>query len=339
MEERRSTVHKLDSPVDRVVPRPEEPRPEEPAQLPPPHPARRRGDTPHVSTYVEDDSIDLLALWRLLAEYKRVIGGLFLLALLLSGATAWLMTPVYRAELTVAPATEEEGSRLSALSGQFGGLASLAGVNLDTRGNDMDRMLATLTSRVFIMPFLDKEKAMPVLYAEQWDAANSSWKSGIAQEEIPSALDAYQFFVDEIVDIHKEHKSGLVTIGVEWEDPKLAAQWANQLISLFNEYQRQSAIQEAQRSIEYLNQQLKDTSVVDMQKAIYHLIESQTKVIMLANVKRDYALQVIDPAVAPEEPVRPNRPLILIVGAMLGLMLAVFVVLVMNLVRNIKQQG
>jgi uncharacterized protein involved in exopolysaccharide biosynthesis len=141
-----------------------------------------------------------------------------------------------------------------------------------------------------------------------------------------------------MLDVRKDSKTGLVTLALEWRDPALAARWANALVARLNEHQRQVAIRDAQQSIDYLNQQLKQTSVVDMQQAIYRLIESQTKVIMLANVKKEYAMQVIDPALAPEEPRWPQRVLILVLGAVLSLFTGIFVVLLLHGLKNFKQQ-
>jgi len=283
----------------------------------------------YAEPYADDDSIDLLALWRVLIQYKSVLLGVFLIGMLLATGYAFLSTPVYRAELVMAPVSDEEGSKLSSLAGQFGGLASLAGVNLGGSGNDVDRVLATLQSRAFLVLFLKQ--------VSQQDDLAAEFTQGITGEA-PSMLDIYKVFSEDVLDIRKDNKTGLVTLGVEWRDPVLAARWANALVARLNEHQRQTAIQEAQQSIDYLNQQLNNTSVVDMQQAIYRLIESQTKVIMLANVKKEYVMQVIDPALAPEKPVRPQRSLILVLGAVLSAMLGIFIVFLLHGVKNFRQQ-
>ena len=283
----------------------------------------------YAEPYGEDDSIDLLALWHVLVHYKHVLLGVFLIGMLLATGFAFLSTPIYRAELIMAPVSQEESGKLSSLAGQFGGLASLAGINLGSKGNDVDRVLATLKSRAFLVPFLKQEMQrnnIAPLFATELTG------------EIPSTLDIYKIFSDDVLDIRKDNKTGLVTLGVEWRDPVLAARWANELVVRLNEHQRQMAITEAQQSIDYLNQQLDNTSVVDMQQAIYRLIESQTKVIMLANVKKEYVMQVIDPALAPEKPVRPQRSLILVLGAVLSAMLGIFIVFLLHGVKNFRQQ-
>ncbi len=42
---------------------------------------------------------------------------------------------------------------------------------------------------------------------------------------------------------------------------------------------------------------------------------------MFANVNKEYAFKVIDPALVPEQAVKPKRALILVLGVMLGFML------------------
>ena len=44
---------------------------------------------------------------------------------------------------------------------------------------------------------------------------------------------------------------------------------------------------------------------------------------MLANVRQDYVLEVIDPAVVPEEEAKPHRILIIVIGALLGATLSI----------------
>ena len=48
-------------------------------------------------------------------------------------------------------------------------------------------------------------------------------------------------------------------------------------------------------------------------------METQTKKIMLANVRDQYAFRIIDPAVIPEKKIKPNRGLIIMVGFVAGL--------------------
>lgn len=323
MEKSGSKIHKLESTSERLVPTGLDAGQDSVARS---HEETvRYVAVPHYEGVLsgDEDTIDLLELWSVVCKYKKVLLSVVLLALLLSTAIATLTPAVYRAELIAAPAVEEKGGGLSALAGQFDGLASLAGVNLSSGGGDLNRVLATLRSRAFLVPFLKERAVFEVVSAR------------LTKDDL-SVLDAYGYFVEKVIAVRKDNKTGLVTLSVEWQDPIIAAQWANELVLRLNEHQRKTAIHEAEQSIEYLNNQLKQTGVADMQQAIYRLIEAQTKSIMLANVKQEYALQVIDPAVAPEDPIYPRVGLIISLGVILGLMLGLFLVFILHAVESFR---
>ena len=65
---------------------------------------------------------------------------------------------------------------------------------------------------------------------------------------------------------------------------------------------------------------------MELQQSIYELIEEQIKRIMLANVRDEYAFQVVDPAAIPDNRyfVRPKRIFIVIVGTLLGAFAGIF---------------
>jgi LPS O-antigen subunit length determinant protein (WzzB/FepE family) len=54
---------------------------------------------------------------------------------------------------------------------------------------------------------------------------------------------------------------------------------------------------------------------------MYRLIEAETKTLMLANGRSEYAFTIVDPAVAPEMRIRPRRTLIALLGLSFGLLL------------------
>jgi LPS O-antigen subunit length determinant protein (WzzB/FepE family) len=75
-----------------------------------------------------------------------------------------------------------------------------------------------------------------------------------------------------------------------------------------------------------------------MQAIFYQLIEEQTKTLMLAEVKEEFAFKTIDPAVVPEEKAGPKRALQCILAALLGVMLGVAMVLVRYAFRNKERE-
>ena len=284
---------------------------------------------------VEDDEINLMDYWRTLMQFKWMI----ILITFLSGATAIAvalnMTPIYRAEVLMAPAGDDKNAA-SALSGQFGGLAALAGINIGGGGGEIEQAIATLESRAFTNEFIQQQKLMPILFEEQWDENSKSWKVE-DEDDTPTLWDAYKKFDQDVRSVSSDKKTGMYTLAIEWSDPELAADLANKLVKKINAHQKQAAIIEAQRSIAYLENQLKETSIVEMQQAIYRLIEAQTKNIMLANVRDEFVFKVIDPAVVPEEKIKPKKKLIAVLGVIVGFMLSVFLAFFIAFVRKQKE--
>jgi len=80
-----------------------------------------------------------------------------------------------------------------------------------------------------------------------WD---ETWDVG-DPDDVPRLSDAFEKF-DDIRTI-KEEDSGLITLSIEWTDPVLAAEWANDLVWRLNERLRSDAITEADETIKFLN--------------------------------------------------------------------------------------
>ena len=78
---------------------------------------------------------------------------------------------IYQAEALLAPAGDDSNGGMSRLVGQFGGLASLAGVSVSNDGVNKSEMgLEVLKSRKFVREFRERHKILPQLMAvDYWD--------------------------------------------------------------------------------------------------------------------------------------------------------------------------
>jgi uncharacterized protein involved in exopolysaccharide biosynthesis len=130
--------------------------------------------------------------------------------------------------------------------------------------------------------------------------------------------------------VSTDKKTNMVTLKITWIDPVLARDWANTLVQQVNNQLREQTIRDAQKTIDYLKQQLESVSLVELKQVIYSLIEEKVKSITLAKVQSEYVFKVIDPAIVPDKPSKPKKGLIVAVSFVLGLMLSVFVALILN---------
>jgi uncharacterized protein involved in exopolysaccharide biosynthesis len=267
------------------------------------------------------DEISLRDLVHLLGRSKWVIIPMVLVCGIIVAVIAWLRPNQYEAIVLLSPvsSTSGVGSKLSGSASQIGGLASLIGINI---GGDSSKAesIAYLQSEVLTERFIQDNQLLPVLYPERWSAADKKW---IVSDpaKVPTLWKANRKFL-EIRNVTEDKKSGLVKMSITWTDPVMAANWANGIVRMANDNLRAKAIKEAEQHIAYLNEEASHTDLAPIRTAIYAVLESEIKNAMLAKGPGDYALKVIDPAVAPELKSGPLRSLWVLGGCMAGFSLA-----------------
>jgi len=266
-----------------------------------------------------DDSIDLRQVWDAAWADKWIIVAITAVCFVASVAYALLATPIYRAEVLLAPVSDNP---MESSLARFGGLANLAGISLGT-GDDKHAM-AVLRSKALVEDFIREEKLMPVLFADEPEQMHKSLSGGETPLDIRDGVSKF----DRVVrSISEDNKTGLIKLSVQWTDAEVAADWARKLVAKANDQIRQRSIQESEQRLKYLNEQLAKASFIELREAISRVIESEVKSMMLAQVQTEYAFKVIDPAVVPKYRAAPRRTLIVLaatfVGVLLGVALAV----------------
>jgi len=301
---------------------------------------------------LQDDEIDLRELLATLWAGKWLIITVTL-GFAIAGVAYALSKPnIYQASVLLAPANEE--GNMGGLSGQLGGLASLAGINLSGGGSNQTVIAKeVLRSRAFLADFIERhDLAVPLMAAEGWSLKQKEWQydpdvynpetgnwldGEDGESQKPSDWNLVETFKDNHLSISENQETGLVTLGVKSLSPPAAAQWAQWLVEDINEYMRREDVASAGARIAYLEDKLNDTNIAGMQQVFYQLIESETRTVMLANAQQEYAFKTIDPAVVPEDKIEPKRALIAILATFLGGMLGVFIVFVRAFIKGTRE--
>lgn len=260
-----------------------------------------------------EQGIDLLALWRVVWGHKTTVIVTTAVFALAAVAFALLATPMYRAQVVVTDAPDPNVVSGSSGIGQLGGLASLAGFSLPATGSSRDST-AILESRRLVEEFI-KRNVPPAELVKNAQTDRALWL-------------AVERFRNDVLSINEDSRKGKTNITVEWTDAATAARWANQFVELANDLIRTRALDEASRNIEYLNGQIEKTSIVEIRSVLYNLIESETRKLMLASGRAEYAFTVVDPAVPPKMRSRPQRTLLVILGTLLGIVAGVAIAFV-----------
>ncbi len=230
---------------------------------------------------------------------------------------SFLMTPMYRAEVLLVAVEDAGDGAMSSLLRNFGGFGMLGGFG-GSETNRKDEALAMLRSRAFVSAFIDANDGFAVMFPGSWDAEAGEWR--VPADEVPSDQDVHIYFTAAVLGIAEDETTGTVAVRITLSDRVLVAQWANDIISTLNEKFRNRVSAEAQKSIEYLYEELEKASLVELRQVIPRLIEGQIETIMLTNVRKEFVFRVIDPAVVQDEDhnVSPRRALIAFIGLLFG---------------------
>ena len=303
-----------------------------------------------------DDEIDLRELWNTIWAGKWIIVATTALFAIVAVIYALSLPNIYKSTATLIPTSGEEQSGAASLAARFGGLASMAGVSLGGSGIDKTQIaIETLKSREFLSEFIKKHNLKPEIMAvKSWDSTNNqivynnqvynhetdtwAWKtkSQWKKESQPSDQEAISTFLQNI-SINQNDKSSMVNISVSHLSPFVAQHWVKWLIEDINQHMRKQDISEANKSIRYLKKKLEETSLAEMQKVFYELIEAQTKTKMLAEIRDQYVLKTIDRPTVPELKDEPKRAKICVLATLLGGIMGVLVVCFNGLLKNRKK--
>lgn len=286
--------------------------------------------------FFEREEVDFRELCRYVWSKKHwiiLVAGLFAV---ISVIIAISLPNKYTSEALVVPAENKAEGGVSALASQFGGLASLAGINVGSSSStSSDLAFEIIQSRKFIGEFITKRDILVELMAvdkweqssntlvldpELYDAEKREWvrKVKFPKKPKPSIQEATKAF-KKAFDIKKDDDTGLITISIEHLSPIVAKKWVDYLVEDINSEMKERDVSEAGKSMQFLTLQIEKTSVAEIKSVLFDLIEEQTKTIMFSEIRDEYVFKTVDPAIVPEEKSQPRRALICIALTFLGL--------------------
>ncbi|WP_293752386.1 Wzz/FepE/Etk N-terminal domain-containing protein [uncultured Paraglaciecola sp.] len=299
--------------------------------------------------FSKSDEIDLRELWSTIWKGKWLIICITSVFTVSSVFYALSIPDVYKSTAILAPASTSSSSTLSSLAGQFGGFASLAGINLggSSGGDKTTIAIALIKTWGFLEDFIKNNKIeVEVFAAKGWDRSTrkllidqnlydtktSTWVRGNVPPSqdgtlVPTSWKLFQKIKNKI-NISQESKTGLISLSVEHYSPFVAKRWVDLLVLAINEHMQLQGRKEALNSIKYLKTQINNTNIAEMRTIFYQLIEEQTKTLMLAEISSEYVFRTLSSAKIAEVKIKPKRAFIVILGAVLGVMLSMLLVLV-----------
>lgn len=306
---------------------------------------------PFMAVTNQADEIDLLELFTVIWQGKWLIIAVTFLLSSIAVIYSLSLPNIYKSEALLAPASEQKSA---GLSGQLGGLAALAGVSLGG-GAGVDKTalaLQVMKSRDFLGRFIEQRIQLQDLMAvKSWDLATNTlqydtdlynvdskqWLREVKppKQTKPSMQEAYKV-LSELLTINQDPDTGMVMVSIEHLSPYMAKSWLQSMIADLNLEMKKRDIDEAEKSIAYLQKQIAQTTVADLRTALYSLVEEQTKTLMLANVRDEYAFKIIDNPIVSEEKAKPSRMIIVLIVTLVALFISTIVVTIIHYSNPIR---
>ena len=287
------------------------------------------------------EELNLADLVMVLWARKITILVTTVLGVLIAIAAALLLPKMYESKAVLAPSQGGAGGGLSALAQQYGGLASLAGIDLSAGAVDNSAInIEILKSRRFLTSFIRRhELEVPLMAGIAWDKTNDQlliddsvydesnaswlppdWQNGPTEQELFEEI-------DERLVVQQDKSSGLLNVSIRAHSPSVAKDWLEALIADINEEIRDRDVTKARNAIAYLEEQAVSSPLESMRTVFYGLIEEQTKTVMLASISPDYSFEIVDPPFYVQRPVSPRRVILLFLGVILGALSGLFIAL------------
>ncbi len=266
----------------------------------------------------EDEGVSLWELWETAWADKWWIVAFALVAAALGATWSWMQPDVYRARVVLLPVDSLQAQPTVSTAGESASATSARGLFASPQVP-----LLTLRSERFAEQFIEQHELLPLLFAEFWDKSAKRWIVD-GRVEAPDMRDAVSYFTSDVLAVESDPRTGLTSLSVSWSDPALAREWADALIQDLNDTLRAQALADAERNVEHLKAQMKQTGAATVQQALARLLEVELQREMFARVQPAVAFAVIDPARTPKDPVGPQRIKFTLIafggGALLGAM-------------------
>ncbi len=291
------------------------------------------------------EEINLIELVKVIWSGKYIIGSITLMASVIAIVFSLSLSDIYRSHAILSPVGLEGQS--SGLGSQLGGLAEFAGVSMGSNaGSQITIGLEVMQSRRFFNQIATKYNIVePLMASKDWNRAtneliydediyNSKLNKWVRNPE-PSLQEAYREF-SSIFSVIQDNKTGIITLGIEHYSPFIAKQWLDWIILEINDLSRNDDMEQAEKSIKYLKDEIRVTNLTEIKEGISELIQSQVEKIMLVKVTPEYLFKIIDPPYISEIKSGPSRALICILGFLLGLISGVLFVIIRYLTTSNK---
>jgi hypothetical protein len=271
----------------------------------------------------------------LLWKGRLVIALTTVLAVFLAIIYLHIASYTYSTTLTLIPTQSQPRE----MTGQLGGLAAMAGINLAAGANTLSPFSiypeAAQTRQVAVGILQDWPELPQLIFSDQWDARAQTWHPpqsfklslirfvkpffGIPNYpwRQPGAAELQQY-IAQGVGIAEDKKKSMYTVTVQSADPDFSMKLLRALHRATDRELRRITLDRAQRYAAYLRNKLTTEQSSVIRDVLMQSLSEQETLIMMGSSSTDFAAQPLAP---PESSTRPTSPIpvyVLLIAIMLG---------------------
>ena len=300
-----------------------------------------------------DDGVDLLEFFNILLEGKWTIVSVTAFVSIIGVIYSLFLPNIYESKALLVPVNSS--SSISRAIGSYSSLAGLAGINLPSAVNEGNSLKAV--KKISSLSFFEgniltsihlqdlmavkswSSKTNTIAYDENiYDTNSNTWVKDYSypKQQKPSAQKSFKVFKSKHLSLSEDKLSGFITLSIKHQSPFVAKQWTELIVNEINSFYRQKDKSESQKAVTYLNQQISSTGLSEVKQVLAQLLQEETKKLTLIEANQFYVFDYIDPPAVMEKKSEPRRSLIVVISALLGSFLSVFLVLTRNYVFRKK---
>lgn len=289
------------------------------------------------------NQLNLSTLTQLIINKKFSFTSSIIIFFLVGALIAFLDKDKYRSESILVTNDQNEEIDLSGASA-FSSLAGVAGINLpEAKTSQAQIGIAIIRSHDFFKTsILNEEILIFLIAAESWDKENDEividkkvydvvskkWirKPSSLRGSIPTSVEAHEKFL-EIINIQQDRETGLIKISADTISPKISKKLVENIIQEVNIKKRDEDIKESYKKIKFLEDEIKKSKIEDVKAGLSQLIKKEISKIAIANTTDEYIFKILDSASMPEEKIKPNRLLTIILFTIIGGIIGLAIIL------------
>jgi hypothetical protein len=244
---------------------------------------------------------------------------------------------VYKVEALLIQNTDPASSLRSA--GSQSPLSAVLGVGGPTSMPEIDEFQIMLSSPEVAATLDAKYHLLHDIYRNAWDAENNRWYpqnhglvdrvhnwfvqavGGVSGYHDPNNYDLATFLGGSI-NVNRGYYGAVMSISMNSDRPEEAKRWINIVIVEVSDIIRSRMINERQNYINYLQQQMSQSTLQTSRDATINILADQFRALMVLKSAKTFPLQQIQPPTRGQFPINKSVSLYLLIGILSGLMVA-----------------